>query len=58
MPTYTYYIFGTGFEEEVLYSYIAALRFAQAMKNKHGNDVTLIKEHTLTMEREELDYAI
>ena len=58
MPQYRYIIFGTGFKQKIVYNIDEAGWFANVMKKKHKKDVTLIAEHTLTMEREELDYAI
>jgi hypothetical protein len=48
MPQYTYYVFGTGFEEYTTCSRWKAMCFADDMSSKFVNNVTIMKRHNLT----------
>ena len=48
MPQYTYYVFGTGFEEYTTCSRWKAMCFADNMSDKFKADITIMKQHNIT----------
>jgi hypothetical protein len=48
MPQYTYYVFGTGFEEYTSCSRWKAMCFADDMSDKFKADITIMKQHNIT----------